>query len=199
MRGLAKAISFFLGPVFVLLPVPFVLVSKFTQDYSYALKWTVFSYAFIFAVALFVIIGVALGVFSNFGVSKREQRPLLFSFAAFATFCYLLFLLILDGPKVLFIALFAIILGLIVIVIVNRWIKASIHMATFTSVVLFIGIIYKGYYFLFLSLIPLLAWSRVKIKEHTPTETLIGTILGLVITLVVYSISKQFFSEMLYN
>ena len=193
MMGFAKAVSFFLGPAFILLPIPYILVAKFTKDYSYALKWTVFSYAFILAVAIFVIIGVALKVFSNFDVSKREQRPLLFSFSAFVMFCYLLSLLILDGPKVLFIAFFAILLGLAVIVIVNKWIKASIHMATAISVLLFIGIVYKGYSLLLLTLIPLLAWARVKTKEHTPLETVIGSILGVVITLLVYTVSRRFF------
>ena len=199
MMGFAKAISFFLGPVFTLLPIPFILVARFSQDYSYALKWTIFSYAFILAVALFVIIGVMLGVFSNFDVSKREQRPLLFSFSAFATFCYLLSLYILNGPKVLFIGFFAIILGLIAIVIINKWIKASIHVATATSVLLFMGVVYKGYFFLLLILIPLLAWARIKTKEHTPTETIIGSILGVVITLIVYAVSKQFLLGMIYN
>ena len=195
----AKVVSFLLGPLFVLLPIPFILVGKFTQDYSYALKWTVFSYAFILSVAIFVIIGVLLGVFSNFDVSKREQRPLLFSFCAFAMFCYLLSLFILEGPKILFLALFAIVLGLIVIVVVNRWIKASIHVATLTSVVFLINIIYKGNYFLLLFLIPLLAWSRVKLKQHTPLETVVGSLLGIVITLIVYTVSKQFFMSLIYN
>ena len=102
MLTFAKGISFFLGPVFILLPIPFILVAKFTQDYPYALKWTVFSYAFMLAVVLFIVIGVFLGFFSNLDVSKREQRPLLFAFCAFAAFCYLLSLIILDGPKILF-------------------------------------------------------------------------------------------------
>lgn len=199
MLGFAKAISFFLGPVFILFPIPFILVAKFSQNYSYALKWAIFSYAFILVVALFVIAGVLFGVFSNFDVSKREQRPLLFSFSAFAAFCYLLSLLILDGPKILFIGFFALVLGLTAIIIINRWIKASIHLATATAVFLFIGIVYKGYFFLLFLLIPLLAWSRVKTKEHTPIETVIGSILGIVITLIVYSISRQFFLGMIYN
>lgn len=199
MMAVAKAISFFLGPVFILLPIPYILVERFTENYFYALKWTIFSYAFILAVALFVIIGVVLKVFSNFDVSKKEQRPLLFSFSAFVIFCYLLSLYILDGPKILFIAIFAIILGLIVIIVVNRWVKASIHMATAMSVLLFIGIVYRGYFLLLLTLIPLLAWARIKTKEHTLLETVIGSILGIVITLVVYAVSKQFFLEMIYN
>jgi len=54
------------------------------------------------------------------------------------------------------------------------------------------GVVYKGYFFLLLILIPLLAWARIKTKEHTPTETIIGSILGVVITLIVYAVSKQF-------
>lgn len=195
----AKAVSFLLGPLFVLLPIPYILVGKFTQNYYYALKWTVFSYGFILAVALFVIIGVFLGVFSNFDVSKKEQRPLLFSFSAFAIFCYLLSLFILDGPKILFVALAGIVLGLIIIVFVNKWIKASIHVASLTSVVLFIGIIYQGYYFLLLFLIPFLAWARIKTKEHTLMETVVGGILGILLTLIMYITTKQFFFGMIYN
>ena len=195
----ARAISFFLSPLFILLPVPYILIERVSQNYLYALKWTMFSYAFILGVAIFVIIGVLLGIFSNFDVSKREQRPLLFSFCAFAAFCYVLSLYILNGPKVLFIGFFAIILGLISIIIINKWIKASVHLAAATSVLLFIGIVYQGYFFLLLSLIPLLAWSRVKTKEHTPMETIIGSILGVVITLVVYAVSKQFLLGMIYN
>jgi hypothetical protein len=199
MMGFARAISFFLGPVFTLFPIPFILVAKFSQDYSYALKWAIFSYAFILVVALFVIVGVIIGVFSNFDVSKREQRPLLFSFSAFVAFCYLLSLIILNGPKILFIGFFALVLGLTAIVIINRWIKASVHLATATAVFLLIGIVYKGYFFFLLGLIPFLAWSRVKTKEHTLVETIIGSILGIVITLIVYLISKQFFLGMIYN
>lgn len=192
MMNFAKAVSFLLGPVFILFPIPFILVSRFGQDYSYALKWAIFSYAFILAIAIFVIICVMLGIFSNFDVSKREQRPLLFSFSAFIMLCYFLSLIIFNAPKILYIGFFALLLGLVSIVIVNKWIKASIHLATATSVVLIIGIAYGGYYFSLFFLIPLLAWSRIKTKEHTLMETLIGTVLGLVLTLIVYIISKQF-------
>lgn len=199
MMGFAKLVSFFLSPVFTLFPVLFISVAKFSQDYSHALKWAIFSYAFVIAVALFVILGVMLGVFSNFDVSNRKQRPTLFAFSAFAMFCYLVSLFILNGPRILFIDLFAIVLGLVTIVIVNRWIKASIHLAAFTAAALFVGIVYRGYFFLFLGLIPLLAWSRIKMKEHTLTETIVGSTLGIVITLIVYLISKQFLLGMIYN
>jgi len=198
MMGFAKAVSLFLHPVFILFLIPFILVAKFTQDYSEALKWAIFSYAFVLGVALFVIIGVMLGVFSNFDVSKREQRPLLFSFSAFAIFCYLLSLLILQGPKILFLIVLAVIFGLITFAVVNRWIKASIHVATATAALSFAAGAYRGYFLLLLILVPLLAWSRVKTKEHSPMETIIGSILGIVITLIMYLVSKQFLLGVIY-
>lgn len=199
MKGFAKVISFVLSPVFVLFPIPFILVSKFSSDYSDALKWSIFSYAFILIVVVFVIAGVMLGIFTNFDVSKREQRPLLFSFSAFVIFCYLLSLIVLRGPKILFLAVFAIAFGLIILALVNKWTKASVHVATATAVFLLVGFAYKGYFFLLLGLIPLLAWSRVKVKGHTLRETIVGGILGMVITLTVYIVSKQFLLKMLYN
>ncbi|MDP2585690.1 MAG: hypothetical protein Q8P29_02300 [Candidatus Levybacteria bacterium] len=193
MMGFARAVSFFLGPVFVLFPILFILVAKFSTDYSHALKWTMFTYAFVLAIALFVVAGVILGFFSNFNVSKKEQRPLLFSFIAFAMFCYFVSIFIFNAPKILFIAFFAIVLCLIVMIIVNRWIKASIHLAIFTGAVIFILVVYGGYSFLLLTLIPLLAWARIKMGEHSLQETIVGTILGIVITLIVYVASRQFF------
>jgi hypothetical protein len=199
MNRFARAVSFLLGPTFTLFPIIFISVAKFSHDYSHALKWTIISYAFVLPVVLFVIAGVILGYFSNFDVSKKEQRPLLFSFSAAVMFCYFLFIFIFNGPKILYVDLFAIVLGLIVIIFVNKWIKASIHLATLTSAVLFIEIVYKGYTFLLLGLIPLLAWSRVKTKEHSVKETIIGTVLGIVITLLVYLITKQFFMWLVRN
>jgi putative transposase len=200
MKSVAKAISILLHPMIVLFPIPFILVARFSQDYSHALKWTIFSYSFILTVALFVIVGVVFGFFSNFNVSRREQRPLLFSISAFAVFCYLLSLLVLDGPKILFIAVFAIIFGLVVFAIANKLgIKASVHVGTATAVLLLLGITYGGYFFLLLALIPLLAWSRVKMKQHTPSEVIIGSILGIVITLIMYLVSKYYLLGMFYK
>jgi hypothetical protein len=193
MMGFARAISFFFHPIIILFPVPFILLSKFNQDYSYVLKWGIFSYVFVLVVALFVLAGVIFGLFSNFNVSRKEQRPLLILFSTIIAFCYVLVLVIFNGPKILFAAIVAIIFGLAVYAVINKWIKASIHVAITTSVLLLTGIAYGKYFFLLFAFLPLLIWSRIKVKEHTLKETIAGSILGIVITLTVYLISKQFF------
>ncbi|MBI2028344.1 MAG: hypothetical protein HYT07_01920 [Candidatus Levybacteria bacterium] len=199
MINVAKIISFLLSPLFILLPVPYILVEKVSSNHQYALKWTIFSYIFVLAVAVFILIGVKLKIFSNFDVSRKEQRPILFLFVAFTLLCYAISLLIFDGPKVLNIVVFAVVLGLIITNFINHWIKASIHLATVTSFLLLFGILHKGYYFLLLLLVPLLAWARIRSKEHTPLETLVGTLLGIFLTIAVYTFSRLFLMGMIYN
>lgn len=199
MMKFAKIVSFLLGPSFVLFPVPYILISKLSNDYAHALRWTIFSYLFILFTAFFVFLGVLLKVFSNFNVSKREQRPLLFALLAFAMFCYLISLLIFNAPKILFFYIFSLIVGLLIIVIVNKWVKASIHMAILTSVISLTAFAYEGHFALLLLLIPLLAWSRIKMKEHTLVETIIGSFLGISLTLIAYVIGKYFIFDIISN
>ncbi len=193
MMLFARIISFFSNPIIVLLAAPYVLVDKVSNNDLYALKWTMFSYIFMGLVVLFVLAGVLIGFFSDIYISKKEQRPLLFSFVGLITFFYLISVLLLQGPKVLMVAVLGVFLGLIIIDVLNRWIKASVHLATLSAFVLAGGIVYGQYLFwLLLPLIPIVAWSRVKTKGHTVPEAILGGILGATLTIIVYIISKRF-------
>jgi len=75
---------------------------------------------------------------------------------------------------------------------VNRWIKVSIHTATVSAFGIFLAILYQGWFSLVLFLIPLMAWSRVKIKKHTPVEAVAGGFLGAFITIIVFILVKFF-------
>ena len=193
MTFFARITSFLLSPMVVSFPALYLLVDKVTNNNIYALKWTIISYFFIFAVAVFVLMCVLFGIFSDFDISKREQRPLLFSFVGLIALFYFLFLFVFNGPKVLFVVIFAVVLGLIIVSIVNQWIKASMHVAIISSIIFGVAIIYGGAYLLSLSLIPVMAWSRVKIKKHTPLEATIGGILGGLLTIIMYIVSRQLF------
>lgn len=189
---LARIISYISNPLIIMLPTPFLLVDKVSNNDIYALKWTIFSYVFIGMVVLFVAIEVLFGIFSNFDISKKEQRPLFFSFVGLITFFYLLALLLLNGPKILFVAVFATMAGLLAMTIVNKWIKASVHVAAISAFIFSIGIIYGGLYLFGLLIVPLIAWSRVKTKKHTAIEAAVGGVVGILVTMIVYLVSRQF-------
>lgn len=192
MMFLARIISYLSNPLLIILPTPYFLVDKVSKNDIYAFKWTIFSYVFIGMIVLFVAMEVLFGIFSDFDISQKKQRPIFFSFVGLITFFYLLALFILNGPKILFVAVFATMLGLIAMDIVNKWIKASIHVATISAFIFSLGIIYGGLYLLGLILVPFIAWSRVKMRKHTPIEAVAGGMVGILVTIIVYVISKQF-------
>ncbi len=189
----ARIISWLSSPPIILLPAPFLLVDKVTQNDIYALKWAAVSYVFIGVVTLFVLAGVLLGVFPDIDVSGKKQRPVVFLFSFIMLFLYALSVLVLKGPKVLLIASLGIAFGLVVLSIVNNWIKASVHVATISAFIFLTGIIYGSFYLLLaILLIPLIAWSRVKIKKHTIPEVIMGGFLGATLTTIFYIVAKQF-------
>lgn len=188
---IAKIISTIFNPVFIFPPTIYLLVDKVANNDIYAFKWTMFSYVFISIVGIFVAFGVILGIFSDMDVSKREERPLLFAFMGIVTILYLVSLIMFNAPKVLLIVAFALILGLLLITIVNKEIKASLHVAAVSSFISFIAIVYGGIFLFAFLIIPVVAWSRVKIKRHTLLEAITGGILGIALTIIVYVAGKQ--------
>ena len=79
-RIIAEIISLVLSPLVILVPVPFFLVYEKTGDFPLAFFWTILSTVFILLFFGFVLIGIHFKFFSDLNISKREQRPALFSF-----------------------------------------------------------------------------------------------------------------------
>lgn len=190
LKRIAQFISTVINPIFLLSPVAYFLVLKQTGNKELAIFWEIISLIFILIVSVFILIGVEEKIFSDFDISKRKQRPLLFTFAIGLSAIYIVFLYFLKAPSILFIASFTLILGLITFEAVNRITKASIHVGTVSAFATSVSLVYGGIFSLSLLLIPLVAWSRIKTHNHTRKQTIIGGTLGVLITLVVYVIFK---------
>lgn len=187
---LAQIISTVINPIFLLVPVPYFLVLKATNNQSLSYFWEIFSLIFILIFSIFILIGVEKKIFSDLDISKRSQRPLLFTFAIGLGAIYTVFLYFLKAPEVLFIAIFTLILGLVIFEFINKITKASLHVGTIAAFSTSLFIVYDGISIFIFLLIPLVAWARVKTHNHTKRQTLIGAALGILITLISYVIFK---------
>lgn len=182
----AKFISYITDPLFLATPIPFLLVLWASDDVFYSLKWAVFSMMFFAFIGFFVLYSVRRNIFSDIDVSKREQRPAFYFFAIYVCLLYLGSLMLLNGPPVLFLAGCGVLLSIIAISIVNLKMKASVHVATVTALIFIVSILYGDVFLFFLLCIPLIIWSRVITKRHSLHEALVGCLVGVVLTLMVY-------------
>lgn len=189
MKSLARIISFITNPIFILFPIPYLLIFRFGYGHVLAIKWTLFSLIFLFLAGVFVIYEVKNKVFSDMDVSRREQRPLLFAVTTGITVIYMLSLSYFKAPFILFITVWGIMLGIVLATLINTRIKASLHVCSITAVCL---TIVRLYYLspLLLLIIPIVAWSRIKIKRHSVPEVIAGFILGVILTVFMYILLK---------
>ena len=190
MKLRPQIISYVLNPLLMLLILPYLLILKTTNNEQTALIWTLYTLIFLAALAIYILYEVKRGVFSDLDISRRDQRPPLFHLALFLTVVYLVGLYFFAAPRILYVLALGMLIGICAVSIINRRIKASIHVGTIASLLVAVAMIYKGYYFLLLLLIPLVGWARVQIKKHTIPEVLVGGVLGSLLSLIMYALVK---------
>lgn len=191
MKLFAQIISIVANPLVLSSPIAFALVLKISADPYYSLIWSLVSLVFTLVIGAFVFVGMKRGIFSNFDISKRTERKPVFIFAGIIILLYFLLILILQGPMILLLGLGILLIGVVVAELINTKVKASMHLAVATAFSFVYAIFFGGYFWMLpLILIPAVAWSRLKLKRHTPIEVLVGTVFGLSLVVVLLAIVK---------
>jgi len=189
---LARFISFISNPIFILIGLPFFLVLRNTGDLDASWRWSYYTWFFLFIFGAYVVTGVKKGFFSDLDVSKREQRFGLYLFGAILCFFYLIGLILYDSPIILLVCLFGIMLGILVGSLVTLRVKASVHVAAASALIVGLSMVYGGYFFLMFLLIPIICWARVKIKRHSEVEVVAGGLIGSLLSLLMYYFARMY-------
>jgi len=120
-------------------------------------------------------------------VSKREARLPFFLFAI-ASYSFAAVLFYFTNTTILFLLAVGYTFVTVVLLLVNQFWKVSIHCAGVTGPIFALVFVF-GIQIIPLSLIIIaVCWSRIKLKNHTPTQTLAGTLIALTIGLIEYNL-----------
>lgn len=192
MKLFARLVSYLFHPVLFFLTMPFFIVYRHTESEMYALKWMIFSSVFIFIGVMLIIFETIKGDFSDFDVSKKEQRRKFFLTLLVLGVLYLITAVVLKGIffPLSFITL-GLSIGIIIFAFISKYIKASIHAAASCSFVLTLYILFGiQAFYACVWFIPLVAWARLYLKRHTIFEVISGGLLGFLITVITYIMGK---------
>ncbi len=185
----AKLVNIILHPVFLVSPAVYLIIIGTGGSVNIALFWSAIALGFVFFVSLYIFIGIKIGFFTNFDVSKREQRLYLFPVVIFCGVTFLFSLILFNGPRSLFFALIYFLLSVALLALVTIKIKASIHVGSITAGIVSAIYFFGAEYMFLLILIPIMAWARIREKRHTLKETIVGFLLGLMLALFgIYSV-----------
>lgn len=182
----AKFISILFHPAVISIATPFILIFLVEHKVSYSFLWFFYPLIFVGIVVLFTLYGMKIKMFSDFDVTKRKERKPLYFFVIILSLVYLILLLLFHGPKSLMFLGVGVLVGALIFELVNRRFKASVHVAAVSAFFCVLALLYGGFFFLFLLLIPLIAWSRIHLKRHTYSEAIIGGTVGIFLTVTIY-------------
>lgn len=184
MKLFANTLTWITHPILLTIPGIYLITFYSTGKIETALFWTIVSLIFSAIVCSFVLVGVKMKFFNNIDVSNRKQRVILYPFATAVVITFALLIYILKGPQNLILGTILFIVALIILDIINRKIKASIHVASVSAFITGLTYLFGGWIFLSILLIPLVAWARVIEKKHTPRETVVGACCGIILTIL---------------
>ena len=180
----ARIVTFLLHPIILVSPAVFFIVVASGYSVQTAVFWAAIAFLFVIFVALYILAGMKIGFFTNFDISKREQRIYVFPVIIVAGISYLVSLIVFNGPRSLFFAIIYFIISVAILALVTLKIKASVHVGGLTAALISAVYFFNSNYLYLLLLIPIMAWARIAEKRHTLKETVVGFILGLLLALV---------------
>lgn len=190
-RRVARVVTEVTGPAntvaVVVLSVAISSAPRTPSGVIMAILATVFAAVIPFG---YVVWRVKSGRLTDHHISVRTERtiPIIVGLASVAV--GLTLILIAGAPSQLLALFITGVAGMVVILLVTRRWKISVHLSTFAGAAVIGGFTFGlSVGILIGSCIPLVAWSRVELEDHTWPQVAAGTLAGLIVCGAVFPLS----------
>jgi membrane-associated phospholipid phosphatase len=133
-----------------------------------------------------VIAGVRRRRWTDRHLRARQQRPVPFLAGIASALAGLAVLLALHAPRPLVALVVAMLAGLAATLLVTLWWKLSVHTAAASGTVAILALVFGPALTLALPAVAVVAWSRVRLGDHTLAQILAGAALGGLVATTVF-------------
>jgi len=181
----AHRISVAGNPLFVALPLFFLVAWKTAPDWPQALLWWVITAAGVTGIPFFFIRrGVQRGTYTDDHVSVREQRLVPLAVGLGGMILVFLLLVLLGAARPYLAALTSALVSLAVALAITQLAKykVSLHMVGITGSVTVLSLLFSLWFLLLSPLILLLGWARWQVRAHTVLQACLGLLLAVMVT-----------------
>lgn len=179
MHKFAKILSNVFDGSLISIPILIIICLSVESDVIKALGWAFLCLAFTMIIPyLYVYILNRKKLIDDLHIPNRENRIKPLIITTVSNIIGFTILYILKAPLFLKTMILAVIVSNIIIGIITYFWKISIHTAWITFIVITFIILFGRWMMLLLPLIPVIGWSRVKIKRHTITQVITGSVIS---------------------
>jgi membrane-associated phospholipid phosphatase len=176
----ARIVSGVLSPLSIAIAA--VAVAGYAINDESALSWIALYIALsILPPTLYIMYLVRKGIVTDFHLNVRKERTKPFLIMTANTAVVFLVMLLLGAPKLILIVIATAVLQLFFMLLITlRW-KISGHCTAVAGLVVLALALFGENLLPSTLLIPLVTWSRIRLKRHTLAQTVAGSFMGAVI------------------
>jgi hypothetical protein len=160
--------------------------------HSGSIGWGIVTAVFASGIPIsYIIRGIRRGHYDDHHVSVRERRPAVMLFAAASVGVGLALMILFRAPRELVALVVAMLAGLALTLVVTKWWgMVSFHLAVASGTATTLVLVFGPWLHLAWLVVGLIVWARVRLKEHTVVQTLIGAGLGAIAAGVVFPLVR---------
>jgi membrane-associated phospholipid phosphatase len=184
--GLARAVTELLAPANLAVG-QLLLVGWHSRPGPAGLGWGLLAATFCGLLPYGIVIaGVRRQRWTDRHLRTRQQRPAPLLAGIASVVAGLAALVALDAPRQLVALVVAMLTGLAATLVVTLWWKLSVHTAAASGTVAILALTCGPALTLTIPTVALVAWSRVRLGDHTPAQTVAGAALGGLVATTVF-------------
>ena len=175
----ARLISAVFSPLTIAIAA--VAVAGFAINDESALKWiALYLVLIILPPTLYLMYLVRKGTVTNFHLNVRKERTQPFLIMTINSVAVFIIMYIVGAPKLILIVIAAAAIQLVCMLLITlRW-KISGHCTAATGLLVLTLALFGENLLPLVLLIPLIAWSQIRLKRHTLAQTVAGVFLGAI-------------------
>jgi len=186
-KRIANLTSNILNPFLVSIILILLLSLKSTSSVLDAVKWLLIS----IAVSILPVFGVIIYLVrsqkvENVFINVRKQRTKLYLLASVCAGVGCISLPYLEAPLTLIATFVAGLSAVVVFMCINFLWKISLHTALITASVAILIILYGSIAAITVVLVPLIAWARIELKQHSLAQAAAGALLATLVVVIVF-------------
>jgi membrane-associated phospholipid phosphatase len=184
---IARLISNIFNPFVVSAVIIVLLAFRDTSSVGEAFKWSAFSIAIsVVPVLVAVIWLIRRNKIDGFFDNTRRQRYIVYIIASAlgAIGCGLMWGL--KAPELLAVTFTAGFSELVIFTVINHYWKISLHTAFAAGAVTIVSLVYGVTALWTLVFLPLVAWARIEMKQHSIRQVVIGALLAAAIVVGIF-------------
>ncbi|MFD5887283.1 hypothetical protein ACFWHQ_15100 [Streptomyces sp. NPDC060334] len=180
-HGAARRITNGLDPKFTILAVCLIMGTAQSNHWT-GLGWAVHVIVFAALIpTLYIRYGVNTGKWDDRYVGQRERRVRLIPVIMASVAAGITLMIIMDAPQEMLALIVAMLVTLAAILPITKFWKISVHTAVASGALAMLIIGLSPWWALGYILLPVIAWSRVTLRDHTWGQVTAGTGLGAMV------------------